>query len=479
MLFGLILIQFLPLLILKNSLLQKFFYLPLLIVFTSFIMKSLNPIVSIFTQKHNFLIIFLLSILIEVTLVFSNKLIIQKTLDGNFVDRKLLYSTIFSSFCIVIFWFKIIDVQKLLSFGDVNSHILILNSLSSVSQPFLKLATVDSLTGEVNYDGYYYPDLFHHIGALLIQSQVSDSIQTFKYLNIFIHAFLFPVIVSIIIKSKFDPQSSRIYLFLIYSINFFPLALLSTGNFNSVGSFLLSIFFALMLSETKSKKLFLILLSSSVLFFAHPSYIVSLILFYLLFTAMSLQKRSHPFVYRYKFIELVRYFSVIAIIIFLLTFVTNLKGLLFSYLNSLPLGTTLWQLNNYDFNYLITLIYTNFFSFSNNLLTIPFGIISIVYVIYNFNSLPFRFILSLITLIYLTSFFSGFNVPVSLLSILSFPFYGSPLRVFPLFLFSVFFATFYIYDFKDYRYKSKINVVLNFFFPIYFFLANYTFFLSI
>ena len=478
-LFGLILIQSLPLLILKNNLFQKLFYLPLLIVLTSFIMKCLNPIVSIFTQKYNFFIMFVLSIFIEITLVFLNKLFIQKTIQDTFVGKKMLYSQIFSSFCIVVFWIKFINFQKLRSFGDVESHVLILNSLSNVSQPFLKLATVDSLTGAVNYNGFYYPDLFHHIGALLIQLQVSDSIQTFRYLNIFIHAFLFPVIVSIIIKSKFDPQNSRIYFFLIYSINFFPLGLLSTGNFNSVGSFLLSILFALIISEAKSKKLFLMLLFSIAIFFAHPSYIMSLIIFYLLFKTKRLQKTSHFFLNKDKLVEIIRYLPVLATIIFLISFVTDLKGLLFSYINSLPSGTTIWQFNSYDLNYVATLIYINFFTFSNNLQFISFGIVLVVYVIYNFKSVPFKFILVSLTIIYLTSFFSGFNYPVSLLSIFSYPFYASPIRIFPLFFFSLFFASFFIYDNNNYRYKSIINTFLNIFSPIYFLFANYMFFLSI
>ena len=467
---GLIVTQFLPLLAFRFSFSKKIFIYPYLLLVTALLMKLLNPLVSNYTQHYNLIFLFFTIVIFEFMFLCRYYTHIEKYLANYFIPKKMYIAVVFVSIFISFLWMLKINNSIILKFGDINSHLLILNSISQVQQPLLKLGTVDSYSGVINLDGYYYPDLLHYLGAFLIQINILDPIQAFKFLNIFIHALIFPMSIGVIINKKFKNVNSLIYFFLLMSVPFFPLTLLATGNFNSVAGFIISILCAALISELRINLIICFLLSCLVLFFIHPSYIFSLLLFTLIFKIDDLKfvEYRSP-IYR-------NYVRNILILIIAVTIISvrlqDAVGLLRSFIESLPFGQTIFDIQKYDLFYVMIFIYKNFFLFSNYLFLIPFGFFFFVYILVSWYNTSRKNLLILISFVYASSFFSGFGYPFNLVSILSVPFYASPIRILPLFVYTLYFVSFFSIDSRMRQAKMKYGVPLLLFFVFNFIFSN-------
>jgi hypothetical protein len=425
-------------------------------------MKLFNPVISNYNQHSNLIILFFASVIFEFMLLLRYHSDIEKYFAKFFIQNKMYLAIVFVSIFISFLWILKINNVIILTFGDSSSHLLILNSISQVQQHFLKLGTIDSFSGVVNLNGYYYPDLLHYLGALLIQIDILDPIQAYKTLNIFIHGIIYPMSIGIIINRKFKNVNSLIYFFLLMSVPFFPLTLMSTGNFNSVAGFTISILCATIISELKTNVTVCFLLSCLIIFFIHPSYIVSFCIFTLIFKIGDVKSFKYRLSVNKRYVIGVLLLS-IAVVIFI-EHSTNVIGLLKSFIESLPFGQTSLDIRRYDFVYLISLIYKNFFVFSNYFYFIPFGLVFLVYNLIYLKNTYQKYILFLISAVYTSSFFSGFEYPLYLISFLSVPFYSSPIRIFPLFVYSLYFISFFLIDSRMRQTKLKFGRGLHVFF---------------
>jgi|694.fasta_scaffold39359_2 hypothetical protein len=433
-------------------------------------MKLFNPVISSYNQHSNLIILFFASVIVEFMLLLRYRSDIEKYFAKYFIQNRLYLTIIFVSIFISSLWILKIDNLMILKFGDSSSHLLILNSISQVQQPFLKLGTIDSFSGVINLNGYYYPDLLHYLGALLIQINILDPIQAYKSLNVFIHGIIFPMSIGIILNRKFKNVNSLIYFFLLMSVPFFPLTLMSTGNFNSVAGFIISILCAALISETKTNVTVCFLLSCLIIFLIHPSYIISFCLFTLIFKISDIKSNEHRLSVNKRYVTGVLLLTIAAFIIVVLS--TDIFGLLKSFIESLPFGQTSLDIRSYDVVYLGLFMYKNFFLFSNYFYFIPFGLFFLVYNLIYLKNTYQKYILFLIYFVYTSSFFSGFEYPLYLISFLSTPFYSSPIRIFPLFVYSLYLISFFLIDSRMRQTKLKFGRVLHVFFIFNFVFTN-------
>jgi hypothetical protein len=138
----------------------------------------------------------------------------------------------------------------------------------------------------------------------------------------------------------------------------------------------------------------------------------------------------------------------------------------------LPFGQTSLDIRSYDVVYLGLFMYKNFFLFSNYFYFIPFGLFFLVYNLIYLKNTYQKYILFLIYFVYTSSFFSGFEYPLYLISFLSTPFYSSPIRIFPLFVYSLYLISFFLIDSRMRQTKLKFGRVLHVFFIFNFVFTN-------
>lgn len=343
------------------------------------------------------------------------------------------------SFLIFFFFIQLYPPSfTIYSSGDGVGLSKLVQDLASFKQRPFSHTYYNSIKGNSEI-GLFYPWAGFIFSAILVKN-FSVSTTSSLIVNVYFFSFFaYPFTVYLLLKVLKVPFL-RSLLFLLILVNIFPVGLIFANNFATIfgvvaALVLLCIFSLLSTYLFNYEKLIFIFLSILILFPLHPSSIISFILF--LISTQLLFKEKLEF----KKLILKKTNTIIIIILFISftisLYITSpqLKTLFNAFLNAQP-NYFSWEIfiqGTPLVERIILFTWTNIVSLSYYSYSIPFALFILVIMVYsrikfkkdNYYIVPLLLYIILIA----ASSISGISNFFEFISIISLPFYQSPLRI--------------------------------------------------
>lgn len=437
---------------------------PALLLITQAIAYYLNVLVA-FALGYSYPLAFLLALLLE----FIMLTLLAKKIFGSkqvfipfrihlkfFVEFVPMF--LFSTTSIILF-IILYPTNVLLTLGDTPALVKVTEYLVIYEQEFFQLTYLDEITSNAVV-GLFYPS------AGFILGSIAANYLLLPYSSVTIYSLLFAAFYSytfsiyFLIKLLKIPLGS-ILLFFIFLANVFPIGLIISGNLSTIygiiGSIsLLGLFILIAKYVSTIQRSFIVLLSCVILIPLHPSSSFTfLIILWTCSVLFDLPKIVLSFKPLYVTLLLLLSISIFTIQpSFLYNIVNTLRALYLSLPSNIALD--MFLLDELIFERASIFIWKNIITLSAWHLSFPVFFVLLIVLIYSyfkFNKsisyfVPIIIFLSLI----IPASMSGIDHPIKFLSILSTPYYQSPLRITHL---GVFIYLFYLARFLvDYK---KIN----------------------
>ena len=369
-----------------------------------------------------------LVVVLEFILVYTSNLKIRSK-NNAFMSRRDFYSLLLISVSLfVLFSLLVSPVNLYLTSGDGNAHLNVLNDIKMYKQEIFHHVYFDN-SQKILQIGNFYPRASHYLGNIITVESASNSL-IYYYLMILSFSLFWPTVLYQLIKLYTNSRLSISILLFLLTLNIFPLGLIYTSNLSSIYGVIIAVGgFVLLENLVFSKqvfKFFLILVFSSVIALYHPSAI---------FTFAFLFICNYFFAAREYSFKLTGYSRFIILIIVLLFLVfTKLSNELDTYFSSMPinyksLNDLVPLLFNFDVIQPYLVQYYNL-SFYSSLIMVPNFFLILCIILLNGYKRFFSFISLFIYLLIITStFFAGFERPLSWISLLGIMYYQSPIRI--------------------------------------------------
>jgi hypothetical protein len=416
-----------------KKLIHNFTYTICLLPFVLFLIKIVHNLLFYFSIVSSLEFAAIISVIIIFLIIFTTKLIKVNILrfQINSLQSKYLWMILlFGLINSIIFLDQFTTEEIAFPSGDGIRHIKIIYDILNIKQSFRSYNFLAN--GEVVL-GNYYPLQSHYLPALISYLPFFSIIDSYVISTVFIAFFMFPLYLFLLL-SYFASQNIAFYLTLassLVSIQF--IGLIFTSNFaqyyaNTILFLLIFIFFVTKNSSLRSLVLACsLLLSTFMLFSSHPSTLFSYLLIILILTFRlrfmnSLIFAGFFFSFLIIFLSLLKYFS----------------SELLAFLDSQPPVNQNFDLQiNVIISKIIEFIQLNLIYLSNFELKFPFGLFFILlffslnYFNKKFNEIEWRFLILFIisSIIVLSSSTGGLADGLGVLSILSFFYYSSPVRI--------------------------------------------------
>ena len=372
----------------------------------------------------------------DLLLVVLCELFLVHTLKVNFklnndiiVSRHDFFSLVMiSTFIFFLFYALLSSTSLYLTSGDGIAHLSILNDIKMYKQELLNYVYFDKDRNILD-TGNFYPRASHYLGNIINVRNFSNEIVYYNLMNLSFSLF-WPAalyhLVRIYINSKF---SITILLFLL-TLNIFPLGLIYTANLSSiygtiaaVGGFAVlgNLNFRVLSSRFMAYFTFLILIA-----LYHPSGIFTFLALILLNNFMLNKHKIFNFRVFYK--------STIFFILLVFFVLQYFNNELDTYLSSsrpriLNTNGVIQLLSNFSIIEPYLVKYYNL-AFSTTLLMVPNFLLILTLIYFQKFKRKFLAISSCLYMLIVTStFFAGFEPPLSYLSFLGIMFYQSPIRI--------------------------------------------------
>ena len=399
---------------------------PIILLLNAGIVSILDSFVYLNFQNKVYEL--LLVALCELVLAFAFKIEIKLKREI-IVSKKDFFSLIVISISLFFLFYLFLSSANLyLTSGDGIAHLSILNDIKMYKQELLHYVYFDK-DRNILAIGNFYPRASHYLGNIINVRNFSNEIVYYNLMNLSFSLF-WPAalyhLVRIYTNSKF---SITILLFLL-TLNIFPLGLIYTANLSSiygtiaaVGGFAVlgNLNFRVLSSRFIAYFTFLILIA-----LYHPSGIFTFLALILLNYFILNKHKIFNFRFFYK-----STISFILLVFFVLQYFNNELD---TYLSSsrpriLNTNGVIQLLSNFSIIEPYLVKYYNL-AFSTTLLMVP-NFLLILTLIY-FQKFKRNFLaisLCLYMLIVTSTFFAGFEPPLSYLSFLGIMFYQSPIRI--------------------------------------------------
>jgi hypothetical protein len=362
----------------------------------------------------------------------------------NYNSKVILVHVIILGFSISLLNF--IPIFNLLETGDTNDFVNLSQTISEQKQRLFGLTYIDP--GDLKlYSGLFYPWAGLIIGVIV--EKLTNTDFTFSTIYTLILFSVVVYILSIFALMKLLGVKSKFFLIIpLLTMNIFPLGLISSGNYSLIYGILgaitlINLNLILRQHLHRPMQLAMMLISLILLIPIHPSTI-----FTFLITAWSIKciyfnnadrikltfkKRK---VNLFKIIAILTSLSIISLLIMnsfsvFIEFSANMN----SFSRSLPNNADISEFLNLQslFNRIFAFYWENVVTLAFWDFKIPWTIVTIIMAIYvkvihrysYFYFYPMFVYLLLIS----TSSISGINHPIRIISIITWPYYSSPLRV--------------------------------------------------
>ena len=391
---------------------------------------SLINIIDTFVPTSNItsnvflILIFLVPIFTYIYFIF--KKITMQVWKFDVFTRDLIYIITFISIVIFLF-FKNISVNELVfASGDGIRHTEIIYSLANINQEFLKIKIF--VNGGV-YTGQFYPTSGHYLPSLILNLNSNIDTKLLYYLMSLTTSYIiYPLLIYIYLRINNFKESTILIWLIIVTIPGYPLDPMQAANFSHLIGITtaLSSFIIIKLLHFKLEiiiKWSLIFILSLASFYAHPT---SLVCFWFLLIL-------HDIILLNKF-NLKILISIGSI------FVALNAPLFLSIIAALPETTS--TIDDIGVKNITTFGLKNFVFFSQFFSFLPIVIIIYLIIIKNIDILvksfsrSKKFLLLTYPLMQIASSLAGIK-GLNLISTVAFVFYASPVRLYPIAIFSM------------------------------------------
>ena len=370
----------------------------------------------------------LIVVVLELLLVYIFKL--HVTFKSKIIiSRKDFFTLVLISIILFSIFYNLLSPESLyLSSGDGIAHLSVLNDVKVYKQDLLRHVYLDQ-GQNVLMSGNFYPRASHYLGNIINVRNSSYSIVYFYLMNISF-SILWPLALYQAIRIYTNSKFSISILSFLLTLNIFPLGLIYTANLSSIYGTLAAVGGFILLKNLIFRKV----ISKFIIYFAflsvialyHPSGVFTFAFLIILDYFMSFKRiefKASIFYILVIFFVLVSFFVLQQFSIEIAMYFSSLPNNYLSVNNFIPRLLDLDVIEPYIVQYYNL-------SFTTSLLMLPNFLLVISMIFFTKYKKIYLFYSLLIYLIIITStFFAGFERPLSYLSLLGIMYYQSPIRI--------------------------------------------------